>query len=170
MSARQMKSKKILNNLNDHVDSGDVLFVLSDGAAMENQIADVFNKKCRLKCPGRRKLNRNLHSKIIDASQFASICDEQQCPERKQQKALNDMTTGKNPKAKPSEKSLDQTSKNSTSKKAKRKIPSNSSRIKTQGPPPIESFNRKKILQQMKNHTISSTYNSKKEPGMQTKT
>lgn len=148
MSPDRRSNNNILNNLKDHVDSGDVLFVVSGEAPKSVQAIETLNKRCMTKCPGRRKLNRDLHSKIIDASQFVALCDEPNCSETKS-KGENEMVLSTF-----SEKSIPK-----QEKKLKRKDNiSNPSKTKSVGPPPVDkNWKRNIILRQMKNHRISTT-------------
>lgn len=156
---RKKSDNNILNNLKDHVDSGDVLFVLSGDASTNKQAIEAFNC-CKLKCPGRRKLDRNLHSKVVNASQFEAVCDESQC-NNVMKRVEKDEKSIKN---KVSEMKLEKSSmstvgkSNLKEKKPKRLDPSNRVRIKSRGPPPAAN-NRKReiILRQMKNHRVSTT-------------
>lgn len=150
---KKKSNNNILNNLKDHVDTGDVLFVVSGDAPNNQQAIDALNC-CKSKCPGRRKLDRNLHSKVVDASEFETVCDQPQCTIAKKYAGKDDRSV----KNKVSEMKLEKGSKNAGEKKPKRlEYPSNQSR-KSQGPPPADN-NRKReiILRQLKNHRVSTT-------------
>lgn len=157
MSPDKQSNDNILNNLKDHVDSGDVLFVVSGEAPKNLQAIEALNKRCRSKCPGRRKLNRDLHSKVIDVTQFI-LCDDPQCCETtNKEENEND-----NIKSNVSDMILSTFSEKSVVKperKLKRKDNiSSQSRAKSLGPPPVDrNWRRKIILRQMKNHRISTT-------------
>lgn len=151
---KKKSNNNILNNLKDHVDTGDVLFVVSGESPNNQQAIDAFNC-CKSKCPGRRKLDRNLHSKVVDASEFEAVCDQPKCTTAKKYAGKDD----KSVKNKVSEMKLEKGSKNAGGKKPKRfEDPSNQNRKKTQGPPPADK-NRKReiILRQLKNHRVSTT-------------
>lgn len=137
-------NNSILNNLKDHVDSGDVLFVVSGETFKNSQVAEALNKRCSSKCPGRRKLNRNLHSKVVDASEFVA-CYE--CSGKENCKTNDEMPLKKNS----SEMLLSKSPVNNLKEKTL-------NRIKSQGAPTVDR-NRKRaiIMRQMKNHRISST-------------
>lgn len=161
MSPDRQSNNNILNNLKDHVDSGDVLFVVSGDAPKNLQAIETLNKRFKSKCPGRRKLNRDFHSKVIDASQFVAICDEPQCS------VTENIGENDNIKNNVSDMMLDTFSQKSTDKpidhslekklKKKGNI-SNPSRTRSRGPAPVDkNWRRKIILRQMKNHRISST-------------
>ncbi len=154
-------NSNILNNLNAHVDSGDVLFVVS-GNASNNQLAlEALNKRCKAKCPGRKKLNRSLHSKVVDASEFA-ICDEVQCSDASKNARADEISI-KNKISevvieKRSENIIEQPAGKFIEKKTKRLDGSNRIKIKPRGPPPVDSkWKREVILRQMKNHRVSSS-------------
>lgn len=151
MSPGKGSNSSILNNLNQHVDSSDVLFIVSGPAANDVQVAsEAFNKRCKSKCLGRKKLNRNFHSKIIDAAEFVPSCDEPKCPKANK--------SGVSVKA--SEAITEKTSSNGIGRtfeenQTKRQHSSNRNRPMPRVSPPSK-WKREVILRQMKNHRISS--------------
>lgn len=153
-------NSKILNNLKDHVDSGDVLFVVSGDASNNQQAIKALNERCKSKCPGRRKLDRNFHSKVVDASQFVAACKEAHCADTLSIKKSEDIsmknTTSEVISEKRSEGSV---KKLRIENKPKRSDESNRIKIKSRGPPPSvdNDLKRKTILRQLKNHRVSST-------------
>lgn len=161
MSRRKQSNSNILNNLQDHVDSGDVLFVVSGNASKNQQAIEALNKRCKSKCPGRRKLNRDLHSKIVDASQFVAVCAEARCAELLKNEKM-DGTSIKNDVSemvseKCSEKSVEKAV--GREKKPKRLDDANRIRIKARGPPPVDkNWKRDVIQRQMKNHRVSTSF------------
>lgn len=142
---RKKSNNNILNNLKDHVDSGDVLFVVSGDASNNQHAIDEFNC-CKSKCAGRRKLDRNLHSKVVDASQFETLCDQPECTN-----AIKLEKSSKN--------TIEQPVENVTEKKPKRLDDRpNRNRNKHRGLPATDNKRRREIiLRQMKNHRVSTT-------------
>lgn len=161
MFPRKQSNSNILNNLKDHVDSGDVLFVVSGDAVNNQQAIAALNKRCKSKCPGRRKLNRDLHSKVVDASQFVAVCAEAQCAEPLKNVKIEGSSMKNNASEmlseKCSEKSIGQSV--GRERKPKRLDDANRGRIKTRGPPPVDANWKRNVIQrQMKNHRVSTTF------------
>lgn len=163
MSPARESSSTILNNLNRHVESGDFLFVVSGPAPDSQDTSEAFHKRCKTKCQGRKKLNRNLHSKIIEASQFVAPCEEPQCPKAAKNigpsiEADNVSVKNKVSEVLSQKRSENVTDKRSVELKPKRSDGSNRNRSRSRGPPPISDnkWRRQVILRQMKNHRVSS--------------
>ncbi|KAJ6648943.1 hypothetical protein Bhyg_04175 [Pseudolycoriella hygida] len=147
MSRKRLSENSILKNLNDHVDSGDVLFVVTDGDSNNQQVIKDLSQRCKSKCLGRRKLDRNLHNKVVDASQFVSICEEEKCGEINKS-GKNDDVSDKNNMRNNIQKS----------EKLSERMPELSSSTDNIRPqePVDRNWKRKIILRQMKNHRIST--------------
>lgn len=150
-------NNNILNNLKDHVDTGDVLFVLSGDVSNNKQAIEALNKKCKSKCVGRRKLDQNLHSKVVDASQFVAVCEDQ-CADASKYGGSDGTSMKKNVSKKFSENSSRKGRANFVDTKPKRFDEPNRIKVKARGPPPVDgNWKRRIILSQMKNHRVSST-------------
>lgn len=155
MSPSKESKNNILNNLKDHVDSADLIFVVSGDAS--NTPIDEPDKRCKSKCPG-RKFNRNLQGQIVDASQFVVACKDAQCSlvakKPDEGSATVATTVGK---SETDGISISKTvGKIMESKQKRSSGPSGSigSRMKSRGD---SKWKREVILRQMKNHRVSST-------------
>lgn len=153
MSPQKDSKTDILNNLKGHVDSADLIFVVS-GDASNIPVVDEPAKRCKTKCPG-RKFNRNLQGQIVDASQFAVTCAEAQCPKKTASDGASIVTS-----VVKTEKDAKSVGKTMEAKHKRLNGPSGSNRSRMRGRGPTAGdgkWKREVILRQMKNHRISST-------------
>lgn len=171
----RQNNTNILNNLKDHVESGDVLFVVSGDVPNNQQAGEPSNERCLC----RRKLDRNLHSKVVDALQFGAAFEALQSSEPSNERcrpnclcrskvdrnlnskvvdAAGQVGSGKISvkrsasmvKLKGSGSTIEKPTRNTIEKKIR-------NRSKSRVQPPVDNYWRRKIiLSQMKNHRIST--------------